>query len=354
MLRGRSSLDGLASLGAIAACVVFATAIGLSGCGTTAVSTSPPASASASKPGAAVSGHVWDSRIAGLRPVTGSLGAAHLAGSISGATFSAAAPCSSKDFALLADPTGAVTMMSLSSGQQSQLAAPVGKSERILLSPSCSNALVYSPGIASGVLISGLPSSPLVQSLSFASSGSIVGAAVSDLGTVLLASRNSDGSSAVRLLPVAGSSQTLTRLKQFGAMTFLPGGDNAVIADAGTNIVSLEKQLSGNPTLSQLASSATGISKPVAASASADGHFAFVANGTGGNIYRFDMSGASAPIRISCACTASELLPLYGNASFQLSDPAAGTIFALDGDASVPRTVFIPTDKIASVRGGAQ
>jgi hypothetical protein len=245
-------------------------------------------------------------------------------------------------------------MMSLSSGQQSQIASPVAKSERILLSPSCSHALIYSPGTTSGIVVSGLPLSPLVQSLNIASPGSITGAAVSDNGSILLANLGSNGSSAIQFVPVAGPSQALKRLQRFGAMTFLPNTDSAVIADAGANVVILGTQLSTIPAFAQLASSATGVSKPLAASASADGHFAFVANGTGGSILRFDLSGAAAPISIPCACNPSELIPLFGNASFQLSDPASGTIFALDGDALMPRTVFIPTDTIATARGGAQ
>jgi hypothetical protein len=48
------------------------------------------------------------------------------------------------------------------------------------------------------------------------------------------------------------------------------------------------------------------------------------------------------------------LIPLAGNAGFQITDPAAGVIFALNGDEQTPRTVFIPTDKAGAATGGAQ
>jgi hypothetical protein len=112
--------------------------------------------------------------------------------------------------------------------------------------------------------------------------------------------------------------------------------------------------LSASSSFTQIASSAEGVSKPLAVAGSADGRYVFVANGSGGSILRLDLSRTSAPVIIACTCTASELLPLAGNAIFQLTDPAAGTIYALEGDVKAPRTVFIPTDKIGAASGGAQ
>ena len=354
MLRGALSLSGRAGVGASAACIAFASVISLAGCGTMGRSTSPPVNANASKPTAAVLGYVWDSRVSGLRPVTGVLGAAHLENSTLGSTFAAATPCVGKNFALLADPAGVVLMMSLPAGQPIQLAGSIAKNERLLLSPSCSYGLVYAPGNPAALLISGLPASPLVQSLSLSSAVSIVGAVVSDKGSVLLAGLNSDGSASVQLIPISGPPQSIKRLSSFGAMAFSPGGDAAVLADSAVNTVWLATQLSGSPAVAQLASSSDGVSKPLAASVSADGHFAFVANGSGGTILRFDLSSGSGPMSISCACAPSELIPLFGNAGFQLTDPAAGTIFALEGDSRMPRTLFIPTDKVGAVSGGTQ
>lgn len=354
MPRGRSSRCGPHRRGLIAVCIVLASLVGLSGCGISTHPVTPPASASANQPSAAVLGYVWDSRLPGIRPVTGSLGAAHLEGPVAGSSVTTAIPCAGRNFALTADSAGVVEMISLPAGQTSKLGNPLGKNTRILLSPSCSNAIAFATGSASGLLISGLPSTPLVQSINLGSSASIAGAAVSDSGSVLVAGVNSDGSANLQLLPQAGPSQSLKQLQRFGAMTFIAGSDSAVIADVGANVVFLGTRLSANPAFTQIASSAQGVSNPVAAAASADGHFAFVANGSGTAVLRIDLSGASAPLPIQCSCTPSELIPLFGNAGFQLSDPAAGTIFAIDGDAKTPRALFIPTDKVATSAGGAQ
>jgi hypothetical protein len=246
-------------------------------------------------------------------------------------------------------------MMTLPTGQISPLTASIAKKELILLSPSCSSALVYAPGVSTGVLIGGLPSAPLAQSINLATAGSVVGAAVGDTGSVLLANLNTDGSTAVQLLIAPGNeSQALAVLQKFGAVGFLPGGNTAVLADSGANTVTMITEQSAKPVSTQLASSAEGVSKPLAIASSADGHFVFVANGSGGPVLRFDLSGATPMVSTACACTASELIPLSGNAVFQLSDPAAGTIFAFEGDAKTPRTIFIPTDTIASANRGPQ
>jgi hypothetical protein len=87
---------------------------------------------------------------------------------------------------------------------------------------------------------------------------------------------------------------------------------------------------------------------------SADGHYAFVANGSGNNLLRIDLTSTGAPIAIACGCSPTELIPLAGAAGFQITDAAAGLIFALNGDGPSPRTVFIPTDKVSAATGGAQ
>ena len=361
MFSGASVLFVRNCSAAIISSAVFGFVFGLSGCGANSVGgtrpvAAPVGSAAAGTPVVAVLGYVWDSRLPGLRRLTGVLGATHLESGIAGGTaIASASPCASKGFALIADSSGAVLMMSLPTGQVSSLTGAVAKKELMLLSPSCSSALIYAPGAPTGMLITGLPLLPQIQSISLGTSGSVVGAAVGDTGSILLAGLNADGSAAVHLLTTSSNeSQSLATMQSFGAMGFLPGGNTVVLADSGANTVTLVTEQSTGPVITQLASSAQGVSKPLAIASSADGHFAFVANGAGGPILRLDLSGVSSPVSTACACTASELLPLSGNAVFQLNDPASGTIFALDGDSRTPRALFIPTDTIASSSGGTR
>ena len=359
MCRDRGSLGATA-----AACLALPILFGLCGCGVSNVaapapSNLPTGATNATGPAGAVLGYVWDSRVSGLRAITGVAGSARLeSGTIGGTSYNSAAPCVQRHFALLTSSAGDLLMMSLPTGKLTQVtdtvAPAANQKQRILLSPSCSNALIYSPASSTAVRVSGLPSSPQIQSLILTSSGTIVGAAIGDTGMVMLATLSSDGSAAVQLLTAAGgASQTLKILQKYGAMAFMPGGETAVLADSATNIVTVAAGLSAGSSFTQIASSAEGVSKPLAVAGSGDGHYVFVANGSGGSILRLDLSQTSAPAIIACACTASELLPLAGNAIFQLTDPAAGTIYALEGDVKAPRTVFIPTDKIGATSGGA-
>jgi DNA-binding beta-propeller fold protein YncE len=165
----------------------------------------------------------------------------------------------------------------------------------------------------------------------------------------------SDGTTSLEILPATGAAQTLsTSLQKVGGMAFLPGADSAIIADSPANTVYLGKQLSSAPSFTAIATAAQGVSSPRAVAASADGHFAFVANGVGNTLLRIDLNANAAPLPIACSCSPTELIPLAGNAGFQLTDPAAGVIYALNGDGQTPRTVFIPTDKVSAATGGAQ
>jgi hypothetical protein len=244
--------------------------------------------------------------------------------------------------------------MSLPAGATIRVTNAIGTNQFILLSPSCSNAFVYAPGSNNGMLISGLPGMPQIASINLSSTGPIIGAAASDQGSLLLAALDSDGTANVSYVPSSGPPQLVKHLQKFGALAFLSGSETALIADAGANSVLRVTQLGSTPTFATLASAVSGVLRPIAVAASADGHFGFAANGSGGTILRFDLASKSAPVTIPCACTPSEFIPLLGNAIFQLNDPAAGTIYALEGDSAVPRTLFIPTDGVVPANGGAQ
>ncbi len=333
--------------------IALAISIGLSGCSHSSITSSTtPSSAVAAQPAAALVGYVWDARVPGLRPVSGTLGAAHLESAIAAPALQSALACSAHGFALAGDSAGIVYQVALPSGQPTRLAEPVAKDQRLAFSPSCANALVFSPTTGSIALITGLPASPQVQSLALAVPGVSV-AAISDTGTFLIGTLKSDGSTALQIASATAAPTTLVSLQRIGGIAFLPGIDTALVADSAANTVSLARQLTTSPTLTPLAAAAQGVLSPRAVAASADGHFAFVANGKGNTLLRIDLTATAAPVPIPCNCSPTELLPLTGNAGFQITDAASGLIFALNGDAPTPRTLFIPTDSLKSATAGA-
>lgn len=344
--------------GFAAAC--FVVVLLCAGCGTNTAqrsavpggSTGSAGTATASQP---ILGYTWDSSRGGLRTMLGVPGAATVSDSlVTTGPFTSASFCLRKSYVLLTNSSGSVYIMSLPNGEPSLLTSPLAN-QQVVVSPSCSKALVYARGGSTGVLIGGLPSTPEMERLNFAVPGSIAGAAVGDSGDVALAVLRSDGSTAIQLLSSSGSlSAPLSVLQTYGAMTFVPGGDTVVAGDSGANRVVMVSHPSTNPTVALLASSADGVSQPLAIASSADGREAFVANAVGTPLLRLNLTSTSAPTKVPCTCRPSELIPLSGNALFQVSDLASGTIYALDGAPAVPRTLFIPASSSASLGGGAR
>jgi len=327
----------------------------LCGCSGYSPSHSGTGNANASAPSGAIAGYIWDSRVHGLRPLSGSLGAAHLESPLTGLALHSATACPDRKFALGSDTSGSVIAVSLPSGQPSKLGDAVAADQRLTLSPSCVNGLAYSPSRGSGLLISGLPSAPRVQSIALRTAGPVASAAISDSGAILVAAPKSDGTVSLEILSATGASQILTfPLQKIGGMAFVPGADSAIVADSAANTVYFGEQLSSRPSFAAIAAFAQGVSNPRAVASSADGHYAFVANGAGNNLLRIDLTTTTTPVPVACGCSPTELLPLAGNAGFQITDAEAGVIFALNGDEIIPRTVFIPTDKVSAGAGGAQ
>ncbi len=317
-----------------------------SGCGTSG--SAPASGSSAGSAGAALTsqpvlGYTWDSAHAGFRAMFGVPGAASVSDNlVNEGAFSSAVLCMRKSYALITNAAGNIYALALPDGDPLQITPQVVNNQRIVVSPSCATALVYAPGASHGVLIGGLPSAPQLQSLNFGAAGSLLGAAVGDLGDVLLASSQPDGTVSVQLLPASGSISPLGSLQAYGAMAFVPGSATALLADAGANKVLM---VSSSAAAVSLASSSDGVSLPFAIASSADGRLAVIANRSGTPLVRVALAANSAPAKVACSCKPSELVPLAGNAVFQVSDLSSGTIFAVDGTPAIPRTMFIPASR---------
>jgi hypothetical protein len=301
-----------------------------------------------------VLGYVWDQKASGLRPILGVPGAAQFGSPIyGGAGYNSATACPDKKYALLTNSSGQASMAPLPSGVPVQIADHLSTKERIAISPSCSAALLYAPGASSAILVLGLPAKPKVQTLDLSQAGLVTAAAVSDTGLVLAASSQTAGGIAVQAISADGTASQVTAVAGLGGMTFLPSAQNALIADAGRNTILLASNLPGSTTLNQVATTADGISQPLAVASSADGRWLIVANQNGAAVLRLDLTRQSASDQVACSgCTASKLTPLGGNSSFLLSDVGSGPIWTFDGDSPSPRIVFIPAIKSASAAAG--
>jgi len=291
-----------------------------------------------------VLGAWWDTNAGGLRGLYGIAGAARQGSpSFNDGTYSGATVCMRQQFALLTTRAGALFVGSIPQRTAAGLAGQGIANARIAFSPSCTTALAYVPGNASALLIQGLPATPKISRVALP--GGATAAAVGDSGSILVSMAQS-GAVAIQLITNGSNAvQPVTTVAKFGGMAFLPGADTALIADQASNKVIEAAQMSGNPSLTQIAGPADGVAQPVAVAVSSDGRSAAVVNQTDASVVRVDLTGQSAATRTVCHCSPTELEPLAGNLTFRVNEPGAGTVWAYDGDAASPRFVFLPSEQ---------
>lgn len=318
-------------------------ALGLSGCGTTAPNSATEGSpGGAASQGAAISagpqlGLVWDASDATLRPLAGVPGATWLGAPLFPAgTWTAGAFAVATQTALLIDPHGNLQMLALPSLQPETIAANISPGAAIRFAPEGGWAVVYVPGAASALLVGGLPGS-VTASVTHAGAA-IRGAAVSDAGTLLLATDAAGGGVAVSSISAAGSRSGAGSLEGFGGMSFVPGSDNFVLADSAADTLTLWR--SGAAAV--LATGANHLNAPFAVAVSRDGRWAIAADRADSNLLRVDLTGATAPLLSPCACSLTQLTPLAGNAVFALNSPGTAPGWMIEADDIAPRILFIP------------
>jgi hypothetical protein len=187
-------------------------------------------------------------------------------------------------------------------------------------------------------LISALATQPQTTAFALPSGIKLLSAIVSDAGTVLAATQASPV--AIEVLSATGQLSPVTMVAQAGGMSFLPGVEDALVADGGKNTLSLVQNVSSSPAVQPL--NVPGINLPIAVASSRDSRWAVVANGGDKNILRIDLKDGSAPSKLSCSCQATQLSSLAGNASFRLNDLGNGPVWTVDLSGPAPQLLFIP------------
>jgi hypothetical protein len=190
-------------------------------------------------------------------------------------------------------------------------------------------------------MITGLPQASAVSTLN--ASAAIQGAAISDAGTLLLATGAGGSGATVTSISAGGTHASLASLAGYGGMSFIAGSEDSIVADAAANTLARYH----NGVASVLATQANGLNKPFAVAASQDGHWAVTADQADSSLLRIDLTGATAPAQSTCTCSPTQLSSLSGNAVFELAAPAVAPGWMIEADGPTSRVLFIPP-----VRGG--
>jgi len=215
--------------------------------------------------------------------------------------------------------------------------------DRVVLSPSGTAAVFYFSQTASLTIVTGLPDSP-VPGGNVDLSGlpaPPAGLAISDDGSVILASASTSDGAAVFVLSAQSAPRLLLNGGDFPALAFRRRSLDAVLADRLRNALYWAGDVAGPGEVVLLAGESDGVSAPIAVAASADGARIFVANSGSATIGY--LSAAGGPLTLlSCSCSPAALAPLSGNAVFRLTEFSNDPIWLLDGDASEPRLLLAP------------
>ncbi len=332
----------------------------LPGCGTTSTQTLVGPSGPSTPNTADISqgpqvGYVWNQVQGNLYPVLGVAGAARFGAPLLSAKYvtGAVGGGGSGAWALLLDSTGTLDLVTVSAsgalGSPVVVGTKVPVDSSIAFAPQGGYAVIVSRATNTALLVSGLPGQPLPAPLS-APGGALVGAAVSDRGTVLAGWTGASGVQ-VGTLAAAGATAVVS-VSAWGGAGFVPGTsaagpaagqEQAVVADGGTGQLARLSGIGGAAATVTTLNAGGKLQTPVAVAVSGDGGWAFAADGAKQQVVRVDLVGTTAPVSLACACQPARLVGLPGNLFFEVSTDQAGQpAWLLDGHAAAPRTFFVP------------
>ncbi|WP_128913436.1 hypothetical protein [Granulicella sibirica] len=287
-------------------------------------------------------GYIWSGTDGSLRPIQGVSGSAVVGQSIvATGTYVAGAASAASGLGLVEDSTGSLFVLDLPSSTPAFVTKGLPSQATIIFSPNGGEAVAYGAGGTSVTVLSNLATKPQANQVGMPGGSKLAGAAVSDAGTVLVATQASPV--VVGTLSASGVVSRLTTVAQAGGMSFLAGAEDALVADAAGNTVSLLHNVSG--TLNVQSLGAAGVNQPLAVQGSQDARWAVVANGGDHNVLWIDLKNGGAPAKLTCSCQATELSLLAGGKTFRLNELGDGPLWMADLTGSTPQLLFVPAVK---------
>jgi hypothetical protein len=309
----------------------------LSGCGGAVANLA----ASASKPTTGVPagptlGYVFSSTDGTLRALLGVRGSAQVSASmVPSGVYVAGEVSTASGTALLEDGTGSLFAFDLPAATPLHVADGLPAGAQVAFAPGGKTAVVYAPGGSSLLLVTGLPASPQVATRTLI--GTLVAAAVSDAGAVVVAAGTP---LKVGTLSAAGVFSPVASIAAMGGMSFLPGADDLLIADAGASSAMIVRGVSTGAAVQALP--VAGLDRPVAIAGSNDGHWAVIADGGDQNVFRVDLTGATAAQKLGCACQPMAVSALTGGNTFRVNGLYGGPLWTVDTTSATAQLLFVP------------
>ena len=296
----------------------------------------------AGAPAGPVLGYVWRDSDKTLQPLLGVVGSAVVGPSVVAAgTYVAGAASSVSDVGVVEDANRTLYTLALPSAKATWVADGAPDSTvspvQIAMAPQGRAAIAYTAGGNHVMVVAGLGGTAKATTYTMPAGSTVAAAAVSDAGTVLVES--GAGPLAVGVLSAAGV-QRISTVAQAGGMSFLPGADDAVVADGGRSTAALLHHVSGTATVQAL--NATGVNGPVALSVTRDARWAVIANRGDSTVAFLDLQNGDAAVKTACACKPTGVHPLSGGRAFRLNDLNSGPVWIADLSAASPQLVFVP------------
>jgi hypothetical protein len=276
---------------------------------------------------APVLGMVFDADASAVRLLAGIPGAATLGGPLASG-IATAAVAAHRGFAVAVQRGGAAVVVSAAGA--SPLPGARSGATQVIVSPSGTGAALYFPG---GRLetFTGLPDAAHFHRAAQLDE-TPAAIALSDDGEVLLSLVRGRRGDTVYAHRDSGP-QVFFQARRVAALSFLPGRQDALIADAASVRII-------RPDLGQQPAGADPDGDVAAVAASPDGRSVFIASRSG-RVTIHDLSnGTSASV--TCACEPRTLAPLRGAAVFRLNDAGGGgPLWVLDATGAEPRISFV-------------
>ncbi|MDE0105707.1 MAG: hypothetical protein OXN89_25290 [Bryobacterales bacterium] len=291
---------------------------------------------------APVLGYVFDGDSGELHRINGLLGSSSLSDAIGlQSPVSRASVSTNQRFAIVQDGDGRTLLVDLTVEPPSatELEGVMDGAEGVLFGPSGLVAAFYAKDRGLLQFVDGLGSSPTVGSEidGLDGLGSISGLALSDSGSVLVATSGGGGGS-LYMLPRRARAQRVGSVQEASGLTFLRGEEDAIIADGEANEVIFLRSYGMSWHAITVATENDGLNRPYLAGATGDGSYAVVA--VPGGVMSIPLYGGAVSFA-DCACSPTGLTPLLGGNAFLLtSDPRQPLLAVEVGEE--PRVRFIP------------